>query len=838
MCGKRQSRRTSQRRGTALVLVVLALVPLMAFAALAIDLGLLAVARTQTQQAADAAAMSGARAINGNSANNNNYASVSPTATTAATANYVLGSQVQSSQLALDIGRYTYSSANKRFEGQFPGPTGENWSLVKATISTNVSTSLAFSRVFNFGSTNMTAMAMAAHRPRDVAVVLDFSGSMRFASLVSTPTTGDRSSNVEDTDYPQFGHYNSSSAGMYQSTHTSPYIEPNISTTTSDNRKPVIEDFYTDASGSAAFSKASSSYKTTPGGDDHLKSNFGAGSYASTLASVLNIGSVSNSTKDTQFESQGYKAYGMRASFARYTQGPAYYGKTFFIWPPDPANGTDGQTNDWRKRYFDYPGTSTAMDDNSRLWDSSGNWRTPASSSYQIDYAAILDFIKNIGPNPFPSQLRSGRILYYDAIPNSISTGSWPPSNQNERFWKDYIDYVLGLMQTGGSSWTILNDGNNGLTGYGADYTWGTVRITAKSSLTPTGNPATAPFMRYDDNPLRPRLHFWFGPLTMIDFLGNYNMWGQVSPYASRYCWWPGTCHESPMYACKLGVRAGLLDAKDNHPNDMVSLIFFCAPKTSSSDTGAGRFNRVRVPLSRSYDNIIESLWYPPSTVGNSNATIRPYDSDNIEAPRAMGGTCYTMPLMLAYNQFSGNTSLQTYSSGQPTGDAGGNGRKGAQKIIIFETDGAPNTTATASLTNSGSHNSYYNVRYNYSNPGASQYPTGVNGYSDNASTVTTQINSICTQICALETASSPGYSSATKKVQIHCIGFGPLFDPATSGQSTRVATLNAMQVIGNVNDGMPSYKLVYGNETTMINNMQQAFTKILQNGIQISLIQ
>ncbi|MGD9646207.1 MAG: pilus assembly protein TadG-related protein [Pirellulales bacterium] len=836
MRGTRRSQRRTRRRGTALVLVVLALIPLMAFAALAIDLGLLAVARTQTQQAADAAAMSGARAINGNSANNNNYAAVSPTATVAATANSILGSQVLSSQLALDIGRYTYNSSAKRFEGQFPGPTGENWSLVKATISANVSTSLAFSKVFNFGSTNMTATAMAAHRPRDVAVILDFSGSMRFASLVATPISGDRSGNVEDTDYPQFGHYSSSSASMYTSSHTAPYIEPNISTTTSDNRAPIIEDFYTDANGSPAFSRAPSSYKTTPGGDDHLHRNLDTGSEASTLAQVLNLSSVNNATKDAQFEAQGYMAYGMRGSFSRYTQGPGYYGKTFFIWPPDPVNGPDGQTNDWRKRYFEYPGTNVGMDDNTRLWDSSGNWRSPSSSTYEIDYAAILNFIKNIGPNPFPSQMRSGRILYYDAIPDSISS-SWPPSNQNERFWKDYIDYVLGLMQTGSSSWDVICNGSNGLTGYGADYTWGTVRINAKANLTATGNPPTAPYMRYDDNPRRPRLHFWFGPLTMIDFLGNYNMWGQVSPYASRYCWWPGTCHESPMYACKLGVRAGLIDAKDNHPNDMVSLIFFSAPKTSSGDTGSGRFNRVRVGLSRRYDDMIESLWYPPSTIGDANATIRPYDSDNMDAPRAMGGTCYAMPLMLAYNQFSGNTSLQTYSSGKPTGDAGGNGRKGAQKIIIFETDGGANTTANASFTNSGSHNSYYNVRFNYSNPNGSQYPNNVNGYSDNASTVTSQINSVCTQICALETASSPGYSSATKKVQIHCIGFGPQFDPATSGQSSRVATLNAMQVIGNVNDGMPSYKLVYGTESTMINNMQQAFTKILQNGIQISLI-
>ena len=56
----------------------------------------------------------------------------------------------------------------------------------------------------------------------------------------------------------------------------------------------------------------------------------------------------------------------------------------------------------------------------------------------------------------------------------------------------------------------------------------------------------------------------------------------------------------------------------------------------------------------------------------------------------------------MAYNQFSANTTLLTYNTSQPAGDAGGNGRKGAQKIIIFETDGAPNTTASASFSNQG----------------------------------------------------------------------------------------------------------------------------------------
>src|SRR5439155_24603155 len=163
---------------------------------------------------------------------------------------------------------------------------------------------------------------------------------------------------------------------------------------------------------------------------------------------------------------------------------------------------------------------------------------------------------------------------------------------------------------------------------------------------------------------------------------------------------------------CKLGIRAALTDIQNNHPNDLVSLIMFSTPKISTSDTFS-RFNRERVGLSRNYSNMQDALWYPPSTVGNSNATVTPYDTNNIEVPRAFGGTCYAYPLMVAYNQFSGNTALQSYSSGQPTGDAGGMGRKGAQKVIIFETDGAPNTTATATLTNLGGYNSYYNVRYN-----------------------------------------------------------------------------------------------------------------------------
>ena len=79
---------------------------------------------------------------------------------------------------------------------------------------------------------------------------------------------------------------------------------------------------------------------------------------------------------------------------------------------------------------------------------------------------------------------------------------------------------------------------------------------------------------------------------------------------------------------------------------------------------------------------------------------------------------------MLAYNQFavtpSTDTTLRSYVTPSPitfpTGMAGGMGRKGAQKVVIFETDGLANCHATASLVNAGTYN-YYKIRYDMNNP-------------------------------------------------------------------------------------------------------------------------
>ena len=120
---------------------------------------------------------------------------------------------------------------------------------------------------------------------------------------------------------------------------------------------------------------------------------------------------------------------------------------------------------------------------------------------------------------------------------------------------------------------------------------------------------------------------------------------------------------------------------------------------------------------------------------------ITPYDPDPstgmipsanfMDTPRAEGDTCFAMALMLSYNQFAvtptSDSTLRTFATSSPitfpTGMAGGMGRKGAQKVIIFETDGLPNCLATASLVNAGSYN-YYKIRYDMNRPSASEYPS------------------------------------------------------------------------------------------------------------------
>ena len=99
-------------------------------------------------------------------------------------------------------------------------------------------------------------------------------------------------------------------------------------------------------------------------------------------------------------------------------------------------------------------------------------------------------------------------------------------------------------------------------------------------------------------------------------------------------------------------------------------------------------------------------------------------------------------------------------------------------------------------------------------------------------------------QITAQTCASPPGYSTSRKPALVYSIGYGSLFDPANSS-STQTSALNFLQSIqyyGNTStdttgSNFPTWQRIYGSTTNRVNGMQAAFTKIMQAGVQVSII-
>ncbi len=272
-------------------------------------------------------------------------------------------------------------------------------------------------------------------------------------------------------------------------------------------------------------------------------------------------------------------------------------------------------------------------------------------------------------------------------------------------------------------------------------------------------------------------------------------------------------------------------------------MTFFSSPLNSAADT-SGFHNRAIVPLGRNYQQLKDSLWFPPTTVTGGVAEITPYSTDFTYVPRANGGTAPGMGFMLAYNQLSNSaTNLRLYASPSATyrGSAGGLGRKGAQRLIIFETDGAPNTQALATISSAGS-DSYYPIRVkdptNYSNTSNVEWPAS-------GTYASSEVYDVVKQIAALDTASPPGHSTARRPVLVYPIGYGSLFDTASSStsQTNALTFLRTVANYGNTaadttGSNFPDWQRIYGTPQQRIDRMQSAFTSIMQSGTQVSLIE
>jgi Flp pilus assembly protein TadG len=1062
-CARSEVGRSGCRRGTIVALLALTLVGLLGFLALAIDLGTIAIAKTQAQNAADVAALTAARTLNGDPTTTYNQSAATTNAQSILTYNYILGQTIPSAQLQLTYGSYDYDQVTQTFSANYPGTNGVPVTAVTATVTSN-NLPAAFSKVF--GATflpNVSATAQAVHRPRDIALVMDISGSMRFGTCTGFDFyTSSRTTNNPDTLVPTFGHYSSTSAGMQGPTtnRTSAYdgytISPsNITAPNSSYSLTYVNNFYsnnafasplirafdsyTSSDGgntwAAPASGASpvlppSSYASVPGGDVPLFVNASTTTYAKTVNDV-----VGSTSRNASWELDGYSNYvngsnsnaasGLSSypssgdgAFYGYTRGPGYYGKTFAIWPPDPRRplsnsgitwtkpnggtsggadtaqiyqflldfgytaadlnntsvttslnggitssqttitvnlatsfptspftqfrivvgseimlvtavsgignktwtvqrGQDGTTaaakisgttvglatgpplygiyaatstlgsqswpwaNDGGSALGTYlaaqvykPGNSTKLitsdgqyqqimrlyhwnyvidnlgttpcdwrlrffgtDDNTKLFNASGSLNLPGATTYTIKYNEILRWITQ-SANPFPTQMRAGRIKYYGSIPTAI-TGTWPSyGSTDQRFWVEFIDYALGFRQTAAGVYQDIS----AMVGYGSDFSWGTVSRTA-----PPGSPTQ--YMSYTDNPRRPRLRCWFGPLAMVDYLQNYNMEVQVSNY---FFMQPGDSYEAPLYTGKQAYLAAVNTMQANHPNDWFALACYSRPRSSSA--AAGRLNCVSSPLGTNYDYARSALLFPFSTInadGSSNSTeVTPYDPDPVtglipsanfrDTPRADGETCFAMGLMLAYNQFAvtktTDATLRSYVTANPitfpTGMAGGMGRKGAQKVVIFETDGLANTSATATLVNgSGGGYKYYQIRYDMNNPVTSEYPAVTVSYINNPA-VLDQVYSLVDQL-------KNDYGSTRNPFRLYAIGFGPVFT-GTDAAAAKL-TLQTMQYRAGTqsdpNTPLPANQIITGTDAQMSANMIATFTNILQSGVQIALI-
>src|SRR5262249_37238976 len=281
-------------------------------------------------------------------------------------------------------------------------------------------------------------------------------------------------------------------------------------TTATDSGPAMANDYFQNDVGAAplaAFTAQPSSYGSAPSGDKPLRKNYNnsGNPYATNVDDILNLSSPPTNG-DVAWQTSGYSLTSLvnATTYQGYTTGPAHWGKTFFISPPDPRapvgnvpTDTGWLPGDWRQRFFLNSAKTAGLSDNTKLWGPTGTSPSalaPATSSssvnYYINYAAILRWLKTCGSNPFPNQLRSGRINYYTAIPDTSNPANdsalntrfyvQAPTDLNERFWKQYIDFVLGVSQTGVSSGVPTYTNTQASTGYGADFNWGTTKISAK----------------------------------------------------------------------------------------------------------------------------------------------------------------------------------------------------------------------------------------------------------------------------------------------------------------------------------------------------------------------
>ena len=187
------SKLRQRRRGAMAVLAAVFLVVLIAMIAFAVDIGYLAVVRTQLQAAADSAALAAA------GSSNLSQSQMVSVAQQFANANQAAGRAIQLN--ASDVQFGTWNATSRTFT-----PSSAAATAVKVTVRTDSSdggaSSLFFGRIFGLSSINQRPRQWPRSIPRDIAFVIDLSGSMNDDT---SPGSSTSSSSLMQTVYNEFG---------------------------------------------------------------------------------------------------------------------------------------------------------------------------------------------------------------------------------------------------------------------------------------------------------------------------------------------------------------------------------------------------------------------------------------------------------------------------------------------------------------------------------------------------------------------------------------------------------------------------------------------------------
>ena len=263
------------RRGTVLPLLGCCLIAIFSFVALAVDLGMVAVARTDAQNAADIAALAGTRTLNNKpGVSDSNRTNAIAAAKAALKLNNDINSVYSDSEISsVTAGQYNYNTTSQTFSVTYPTSiaAGQSWTAMEVVIAVQQPT--FFMKVWGVSSMPTGARAVAVHRPRDIALVIDMTGSMGYGT---TAILNNRL-NDPNTMWPQYGHYqrytnydtdaisasetdatvaNRPNPFQQMGTYTSaPYIyAPANLTIETPNGKSVVRDFYYDTTNLSTMS--------------------------------------------------------------------------------------------------------------------------------------------------------------------------------------------------------------------------------------------------------------------------------------------------------------------------------------------------------------------------------------------------------------------------------------------------------------------------------------------------------------------------------------------------------------------------------------------------------